>query len=428
MPRLNHKKTRDGCRRCKARKVKCDEGKPRCSACARHNVPCEYLPPAPRARSDAPAPSRPAMDPAMSSLPSVDFDKLNNLYPQLELRLMHQWTAHTSQSFSLSVDFWRYEAPLLAMNHRVLLDAMFGLAALQSSRQDPTTYRRTANGDTTRDSHQDPTTNARLGYESNMDPVNRDTLLDARMYWHRAMSEHQTALSAQFKENSDAAYLGSVLMTLHALFVLSEMQHDPALQTQDVATWLRLSEETNYLNDLRMQAAGGEALDLAGIQFGRSALTEGDQLFQQDQGQPFASLLTFAEDYEAMTPTDRSAYQQAVAYISLVYNGINDASMHPLEACYRLAAMPSRLPKRFTEQIEMRTPRAMVILAHAFALMRLVSEDVLWLRGIAEVQVPSIQQQIPAAWNEMMKWPISIAQGALTRENHQSTGSDVLVV
>lgn len=37
------------------------------------------------------------MDPAMSSLPSVDFDKLNNLYPQLELRLMHQWTAHTSQ-------------------------------------------------------------------------------------------------------------------------------------------------------------------------------------------------------------------------------------------------------------------------------------------------------------------------------------------
>ncbi|EMD87913.1 hypothetical protein COCC4DRAFT_143142 [Bipolaris maydis ATCC 48331] len=42
MPRLGHKKSRLGCRQCKARHVKCDELKP-CSNCARHGVPCSLV-------------------------------------------------------------------------------------------------------------------------------------------------------------------------------------------------------------------------------------------------------------------------------------------------------------------------------------------------------------------------------------------------
>ncbi|KAF2468802.1 uncharacterized protein BDR25DRAFT_315773 [Lindgomyces ingoldianus] len=42
MPRLGHKKSRNGCRQCKARHVKCDEQKP-CSSCARHGVQCSLI-------------------------------------------------------------------------------------------------------------------------------------------------------------------------------------------------------------------------------------------------------------------------------------------------------------------------------------------------------------------------------------------------
>ncbi|KAF2787088.1 hypothetical protein K505DRAFT_317301 [Melanomma pulvis-pyrius CBS 109.77] len=42
MPRLGHKKSRNGCRQCKARHVKCDESKP-CGSCARHGVPCSLM-------------------------------------------------------------------------------------------------------------------------------------------------------------------------------------------------------------------------------------------------------------------------------------------------------------------------------------------------------------------------------------------------
>ena len=37
-----HKKSRQGCGNCKLRKVKCDEGKPRCKKCAAFGVVCNY--------------------------------------------------------------------------------------------------------------------------------------------------------------------------------------------------------------------------------------------------------------------------------------------------------------------------------------------------------------------------------------------------
>ncbi|KAK3946080.1 hypothetical protein QBC46DRAFT_425094 [Diplogelasinospora grovesii] len=41
-PRLYHKKSRAGCLRCKARRVKCDEKRPACTGCSRHLVECVY--------------------------------------------------------------------------------------------------------------------------------------------------------------------------------------------------------------------------------------------------------------------------------------------------------------------------------------------------------------------------------------------------
>lgn len=79
---------------------------------------------------------------------------LQGLDPRLEVRLMHEWTAYTcsvrvffkmyvmpqsnsQQSFSANTEFWRFQAPLFAMEHRLVLDAMFALAALHFSRQSP---------------------------------------------------------------------------------------------------------------------------------------------------------------------------------------------------------------------------------------------------------------------------------------------------
>lgn len=66
-------------------------------------------------------------------------DGVNDRSPdsKLELRLMHEWTAHTSQTFSTASEFWRFQVPLIALDFRYVLDALLAMAALHASRRPP---------------------------------------------------------------------------------------------------------------------------------------------------------------------------------------------------------------------------------------------------------------------------------------------------
>ena len=90
--------------------------------------------------------------------------------------------------------------------------------------------------------------------------------------------------------------------------------------------------------------------------------------------------------------------------------------------------MPSRLPRRWVELVEQRQPRAIVMLAHVFAIMKLVDKKTEWFRGVAERQVPALYETLPNAWKDMMTWPMQVAHGevdAKPRETEADIG-DIL--
>ncbi|PKS12248.1 hypothetical protein jhhlp_001548 [Lomentospora prolificans] len=65
-----HRKSRTGCRTCKTRKVKCDEGRPSCRNCTLRQVACVYAtarPNAPPAKPSAPSPSHASASPAAAA-------------------------------------------------------------------------------------------------------------------------------------------------------------------------------------------------------------------------------------------------------------------------------------------------------------------------------------------------------------------------
>jgi hypothetical protein len=68
------------------------------------------------------------------SIPKFDDSTLD---PMLELRLMHEWTSQVPQSFSTAWEFWQRQAPLIAFEHRYVLDSILCLAALHASRREP---------------------------------------------------------------------------------------------------------------------------------------------------------------------------------------------------------------------------------------------------------------------------------------------------
>ncbi|KAK2038519.1 fungal Zn binuclear cluster domain-containing protein [Colletotrichum somersetense] len=166
--RLGHKKSRNGCQRCKARRVKCDEERP-CQRCVAHGAHCSLL--------DHPSPSTaPATRPATSKPPAhasirpayrvqeakseasptqtAAVSSTSSLYQaesapgphnpgkgssdlsedhMLNLRLMHHY--NTNVCYALHRDprtkeLWKTTVPEMACSHKFVMHGLLALAAL----------------------------------------------------------------------------------------------------------------------------------------------------------------------------------------------------------------------------------------------------------------------------------------------------------
>jgi hypothetical protein len=239
-------------------------------------------------------------------------------------------------------------------------------------------------------------------------------LLSSQKYFHNTIAVHTTEVHNLTRENVEAVYLASVLVSCHALFSLNEPDPDPALGLPALTPllWTRLSDATQYLCDVWRSWVGDEWLETADIFFGRPRLQEAQELFEIEQGKPFEALLNFSDEAETISSEDKFVYQQAVACLAFIYKSVTEGSEAPVVNCRRLVAMPSQLSRRFCQLLDEGSPRAYAVLAYMFAIMKLLSDKVFWFRGIAECQVPKLATAAPPAWKEVMKWPLDIAQTA----------------
>ncbi|KAI5925187.1 hypothetical protein F4810DRAFT_700336 [Camillea tinctor] len=155
--RRSHTKSRNGCWRCKRRKIKCDEAKPECGNCVRFMIPCDYSPDNQGAQSTAPVRGRgrprkdwsivpvernlnitTSISPSTSTLslpgsllaPSPDFS--------LTAPSHIPWTVEDFELFHhyVQVRLWQDQTPRLAFRHHSVLHLILAIAALHLARQD----------------------------------------------------------------------------------------------------------------------------------------------------------------------------------------------------------------------------------------------------------------------------------------------------
>ena len=224
----------------------------------------------------------------------------------------------------------------------------------------------------------------------------------SRMYFDRAIDGHRKALANLSVENIEAVYITSIMVSFHALFVLSESEDDSTLPSLDPIQWLRLAKGTRFICVRWAELVGPSWIESSGVFYGRPDMTDTSEIFSREHGKPFVRLLTYAEEFEAMTADDKEVYQRAISYVGLIYKGISEGTDDPMATCRRLVGMPSRNDPRFIELVEAKQPRALTILAHTFACMKLIDDKVPWFRRIAERQVPKIYEQLPVGWRAMM--------------------------
>jgi hypothetical protein len=192
------------------------------------------------------------------------------LDPLLELRLMHEWNTEVPQSFSTAWEFWQRQAPLIAFEHRYVLDSLLCLAALHAHRRQPqqwlalegrmapiheeqtlTQISGLAGGQDIHqawklpsevDSSKTSNVRSRLRLDHLALEKQRDELLRvARVYLDRALAGQNKALPVIHAESGEACYLASICVTWAALFFLGEDQDNANPWLNDPIQWARIA-------------------------------------------------------------------------------------------------------------------------------------------------------------------------------------------
>ncbi|KAJ5084565.1 hypothetical protein NUU61_009144, partial [Penicillium alfredii] len=382
-PRWNHRKSSTGCTRCKARKVKCDEKRPRCSHCARHNVDCEYatLPTRvynldQRDQRAIPQSSRRQLiqnnpKPALRA-PEMGAMRI------LELRLMHHWVTETAGTMSSAQvssvrDMWGMSVPQMAFEYEPLLHTLLALGAA---------HRATL-----------------LPQEANqLRPVYHG-YIDSALQRHRQLTANLDTAA------SESTCLNAVLISLYTLFLRSEAStgpYEPPLLWMSMQRGIRTVMRTVYHQLIRSNSL---LCPLLLAQPTLWDLQRGGHVYT-GPFKPFHFLLDYRPGQEEVDNETAETYQQAVAYLENLY-----ISVQLGETGFVVRKMfngfPAVLPMRFIELISHRRPRALVILAHLFACAK-SSEDIWWLRGIPEREINGINSIIPPEWEWTMTWPLQV--------------------
>ncbi|KAL6720301.1 hypothetical protein ACLMJK_002222 [Lecanora helva] len=314
----------------------------------------------------------------------------------LELRLLHNFTIQTSATFPFTHDpstrtLWADSVPSLALSHPSLLYALLSISALHLLKVKQQDIR-------LRDAH----------------PA----------YLRLAAQSHRQGVNYIDAENVDVACFTSVLIIINLYAGLQdreiELSYNPPMQ------WLRVSNGLrNMFHTLGMQPLQdnpGAAVNA--LIKSASSLSDPHALLKGGSLPEFSSLLRgrisherydglngtegINEEHEDLDdPETQEAYNITVAYIGTIYLAIK-AGEHEMEICRRLVAFAVLIPNKMIASIEEKRPRALVILAHYFALSGQLTK-MWWIGNGPQQEVSKIQQYLPQEWQGLMRWPLQMS-------------------
>ncbi|KAH8808789.1 hypothetical protein F5884DRAFT_793350 [Xylogone sp. PMI_703] len=406
LPRLYHKKSRNGCQRCRGRRVKCDEVHPVCGSCQRHRVNCVYGRPPPTRTSERLASSQQS-----GGHEDVHTEKTDHkdAYPEavdfldetpqarrrrlLELKLLyHFMTTAGSAVFIPSSspvernarEVWTTKAPLLAFQHDSLLYVMYSVAAL---------------------------------HIANTEPQNIEMIEASSMYLGLSIQAHRDEIARLNQTNADAIILTSSLIRLSTVAMLQERDlqpYSPPIQ------WLSITNEAGSVFVAASRLTANDPTSLTRIILdnssevtGRGAIFKGtkpwevEATFGASYRQGFTHLLERSNSDLVNEPWNaeiQEAYETTVNFIGNAHNSILSGK-HSGDILRMLMLFPMLIQRRFIEFIEDEQPRAMVILAHYFALLAKF-RSYWWVGEAGKKEIQGIWSMLPPEWRRFLEWPL----------------------
>jgi len=418
-PRLYHKKSRFGCERCKQRRVKCDETKPKCTQCAKHGVSCVYTavaatgttaavkseissssmsmgpgkhahiakwhsvvtlsPPEDSSMSrsyPSPSISQPTPDSHAPSEPDTDSDMPETRERRLlELRLLLNQQQRMKEPIPTPQvgaiqKLWQEQVPSMAIAedgalHRIYMAHSALDIALRSE-----------------------------------DPKEQEQYFrHQREYLDIGLRLFKRDFESLGQDNADRVCLTGLKILAHVMAQVQTVSVDP---WEPPLVWMGLGRRTYGALRAARDLLGEDSRMRAFIDSPPS-VRDGAQMIQADYSplawlleSPSASGNDTDHDRELQDPEILAAYTQTLSYTCCMQAAINRRD--PEYGIIRLlGAFSCWCHQRFITLLKERRPRAMVVMAHFMALW--VEYESVWLIGKAgERQVKAIYAALAAEW------------------------------
>ncbi|KAG7451703.1 uncharacterized protein BT62DRAFT_990182 [Guyanagaster necrorhizus] len=345
-----HRKTRSGCKTCKQRRVKCDEGLPICQNCTRRGLECAW---------SNTGPSIALMRGELSSSNDGSLLTWGSTNPFI-LELMHHYS--TSASFSLSSDpdasrVWSINVPKMAFDpqNHCLLHAILAFSALHIH-------------------HADPTSPPRY-----------------------AAAAHTFYQQAKIDIDSGKEGTADINAALIALSLVARYEFAASAgvlpYTGDLDWYITIGAINRNIETHRTELQGNVLRSLLGAMAPPSSPTNLDEQFPLS----FSTLLSTAPDVEELHDASvRAAYQDSIHFLEMAWT----ASFNKcIGVWWRM------MSHTFFHLLEEQRPRALIILAHYCAMMKCVTQDgPWWAKKQWGNEAARIVAMLDARWAPWLGW------------------------
>ncbi|UPL03507.1 hypothetical protein LCI18_014441 [Fusarium solani-melongenae] len=371
--KLFHKKSRTGCQRCRARRVKCDEAKPICSNCTRLELDCVYD----RAKSPSSQASGGSTRPFLADERIVDPPE-SEARRKLEQRLFYQYMTDTGPSTSMddiAYEFWVTSLCKRALTSDSILYAMFMVVCLHNEHRSKYTDEEAAE--------------------------------TCRTYLNMALREHHKDIENMSLENVDSICLVSSMLRLYGFVKIQQRVLDPYVPP---INWLRISGSSTAVFRKAWDLIKNKP-DSVAYKMIDAVSDYLDDNKNEELRRNLMHLIRREEAHELEESWDaeiEAAYGGAVSFIGGIWKSMNQREPAATVG-RRVVVFPMMIHKRFVDLVEEQRPRALVILANYFALMAML-RSFWWIGDSGPRELQAIIEVVPEEWQGLLRWPKQVLE------------------
>jgi Fungal specific transcription factor domain len=305
-----------------------------------------------------------------------------------ELTLLHHYQTVTSYTVNRPDQYtkeWSIKIPRLAFKHDALLYAIYTCASL---------------------------------HLASLEPQEPKHVENYQKYLGLCLRLHRDDVAKLSTANADAAMMTSTILRVCTFALLQERVLEPYIPPIE---WLHMNSGTGhglavaswkYIKDDPNSIMRGLMANVPGLSKDSKWLRDDDLIFKESNRKELNHLLRRTpenEINEIWNEEVQTAISTTVSYVGAVLEAIAAREGEAM-VFRRLILFPTVVEKSFIALIEERNPRALVVLAHYFALLTRFS-DFWWIGQLGPREVRAIQRHLGNEWQDLMVWPMKTIEG-----------------